>query len=140
MSDSLLLGNSLLENTVLGRGLKFPLKESVMHGDFEGVVGEDNVKQCVLDLLETRVGERLMNEDLGTTLSASLFEDPEAVVDAVPFSVITLLTENEPRIRDVRAEAYAQERTVYVDVSWTVRATGQRSNLVFPFYVDPVKE
>jgi phage baseplate assembly protein W len=132
------LANSLLEETVLGKGLKSPLQEDPATGDFARISGAENVKQCIKDLLATSIGERLMNEDAGADLQDLLFSDPDAVVDLAPRRVADAIRRYETRVKDVRVGAErVGDRQVDVEVSWTLRSTGTRDSLVYPFYVEP---
>lgn len=136
----MLLANSVVEQASLGRGLKSPLEEDPLTGDFKTLVGPDNVKQCIIDLILTRVGERVMNEDLGTELPSLIFETTDGVVDVLPLKVIDVIRRHEPRVTRVTAKAYVEElngsATVVLDLSWVVKATGRPDNLVYPFYTD----
>ncbi len=134
------LANTLIERAALGKGLKSPISIDPFTKDFETTEGADNVKQCVIDLITTRVGERVMNEDFGTHLPPLLFENIDGLIDILPVHVIEVLTRFEPRIFDVQARAvrYA-ETTINLQISWTVKATGRRDNLTYPFYTEPLE-
>lgn len=136
--DTLVLGNSLLEDGILGKGLKSPLVKSETTGDFETVSGDANVKQCINDLLELEFNERVMNEDMGVGLRSLLFEDTLAVIDLAPRRIVEAIGRYEPRVRNVRATGRQTGiRSAEIDVSWTLRSTGSRDSLVYPFYTEP---
>lgn len=136
------LANTALETNQLGRGWKSPLEADDGTGDFVAVSDDDNLKCCMLDLLSTRVGERVMNEDIGVSFSDQLFEDPEGAMEVLPVQAIDCLTRYEPRIYEVRADAsYSEEDgfggVVYVAITYRKRTTGRRDNLVWPVYMNP---
>jgi phage baseplate assembly protein W len=132
------LANSLIERAALGRGVKFPLTIDVGTNDFEMVEYEEAIKESLFWLISTRVGERVMNEDIGTLVSESLFSDIEAVADVLPFQLAEAIARHEPRVTDVKMKV---ERTALTElritITWVVRATGRRDSLVYPYYTEP---
>jgi phage baseplate assembly protein W len=132
---TLTLSNTLLDQQVLGIGLASPLVTDSYTKDFLGVSGEDNVTQCIEDLLGTRVGERVMNEDLGTLFPQALFENSTGLLKVLPVQAMQAITMFEPRVKNVKSSATIEGNVIYVDVSWTVKATGARGNYVYPFYL-----
>ena len=144
MAVTLRLANTLVQNQVLGKGLAFPMREDPTNGDFLGVAGADNVKQCIIDLITTRVGERLMNEDLGTEIADSVFESQQAVIDILPLRVREAINQFEPRVQSVTASAVPFSldnglRGVKLNVSWVLRSGGGRDSLVYPYYLEPAE-
>jgi len=137
---TLAFSNPLLEIEILGKGLKSPLEMNSYVGDFATVEGVDNVAQCIRDLIETRVGDRVMNEDYGTLPSDMLFESQEAIIDIVPFRIIEAIRRFEPRVANVTASATPfsvnDSHGVNILVQWYLRATGKQGNLVYPYYLD----
>ena len=131
------LANSLVARSVLGKGLLSPLEIDPGHLDFKRVEGAENVKACIIDLITTRVGERLMNEDIGTLLPDALFENREGILDILPIQLVEVITRFEPRVAQVQAIAKPFGETgVNVELSWVLRSTGRRENLVWPFYLN----
>lgn len=132
------LSNSLIDRDTLGKGISFPLTIDANTKDFVKVAYEENVKECIYWLISTRVGERIMNEDVGTLVNASIFEDMEVVADVVPFQIAEAIAKFEPRVENVRVKAEQTSLTeLRVTVIWTVRATGRVDNLVYPYYTQP---
>lgn len=135
------LANSLVERSVLGIGLASPLTPDDTIGDWQRLEGADNVKACIIDLISTRVGERLMFEDIGTTIPELVFESVEGVLDILPFQLVEVIKRYEPRVIRVActAEAFSTDKGdgVNAKLSWTLRSTGKRDNLVWPFYLEP---
>lgn len=131
------LANNLEDRPALGKGLRSPLWRDPATGGFQAANAEDNVKACIADLVNTEIGERLMNEDFGTIIPRALFESMQVAIDVLPVNIREAIVLYEPRVTDVRCSAVAQDETaVRVDVSWTVRATGRSGSLVFPYYLE----
>lgn len=134
------LANSIVNQSFLGKGLKSPLTVDPATKDFSKVQGSENIKQCVLDLIMTSVGERVMNEDIGASVNEMLFMDVVAVADILPVRIIETINRYEPRVTDVVATAeITGETQVDVHVSWKLKSTGSKDSLVYPFYVEPAQ-
>lgn len=135
---SITLSNALIQEAVLGIGLVSPLVTDPNTGDFLRCTEDDNVKFCIMDLLSTPIGTRLMNEDFGVAFPPLLFENIDGVVHAAPVLARNAIQRFEPRATNVQTSAQKIGiSTVQVSISWTVKATGSRDNLVFPFYLQP---
>jgi phage baseplate assembly protein W len=134
------LATSLVEIEVLGSGLKSPLIEDPATGDFVRVEGVDNVKDCIIGLIETRIGERVMNEDFGTLATEMLFEDQQSVIDVLPLRIIEAINIFEPRVAKVTARAQPFEnggtQGVVIQVTWTLLSTGMADSLTYPYYLE----
>lgn len=131
------LANSLVDRDTQGRGVHFPLTLDANTRDFKRVEHEENIKECIYWLIATRIGERVMAEDVGTLIMQSLFASIEGLEDTLPFQVTEAITLYEPRVEDIRAKA---ERTGLTELrlttTWVVRATGRRDSLVYPYFVE----
>ncbi len=137
----IILANSLLEVAVLGKGLKSPLQTDSGTGDFVRVDGSENVKMCILDLITTRIGERLMNEDIGTLTMDSLFESQQAVVDIVPHQIVDAIRRYETRVTRVSARGIPVGKdTVDINVEWVLRSSGRADGTVYPYYLNSNRE
>lgn len=128
--------------TFLGAGLLSPLREDPVTGDFQRVSGNDNVAQCVRDGILTALGERVMNEGLGTITRDMLFEESEVISDLLPPSIKDFVDRYEPRILLTSVTAKPVSATVdrvdfVVKVIYIVRATNTKKNLVVPFALTP---
>jgi phage baseplate assembly protein W len=100
---------------------------------------EEDVRQAVLIVLGTNLGERVMRPDFGAGLRALVFEPIAATTVAlVQHRVRDALVRCEPRIDvlDVRVRRRnAAESGLEVDIDYRVRATNTFYNLVYPFYL-----
>jgi len=101
--------------------------------------GSEDVRQSLWILLSTATGERVMVPEYGCALSPMVFENLSTTLltrlhDVVEHAILNW----EPRITVDRVVAEADPDVaglVRIDISYTIRATNARSNLVFPFYL-----
>ena len=134
----LTLANSLIDRDTLGSGVHFPLTIDPATRDFKKVAYEENVKECIFWLLAVRVGERVMNEDVGTLIQGGLFKNIEALQSVLPHQIADAIATYEPRVTNVKIQTERTGQTeLRITVTWTVRATGRRDNLVYPYFTDP---
>jgi Bacteriophage baseplate protein W len=125
----------------IGRGWRFPLLPDVT-GALGYVEGDANVEQSLRILLLTALGERVMRADFGTEAPRLVFApgSPQ-FLHLLETSVREALRDFEPRvdILDVTAELDAGDDThATVSLSYRVRRSNTRGNLVFPFYLGQV--
>lgn len=100
---------------------------------------EDDIAQAVRIILNTRRGERVMRPDFGCRLCDFAFESfSQSVKSEMIEEIKTALTLHEPRITDVEVEVEdpAPEGRVVLNISYVIRTTNNRYNLVFPFYIE----
>jgi phage baseplate assembly protein W len=127
----------------LGTGWRFPIIPD-RTGSLSYVDGDANVEQSLHILLMTELGERVMRSDFGTQAPRLVFS-PGSVqyLRLLENTVREAVRDWEPRIdlTQVLAEVDpVDEYKVTVSISYTVRRTNTRNNLVFPFYLGTVKE
>lgn len=129
-------GPDVASGLTYGRGLAWPLRVDPATGGLATVSGEANVLTCIRALLSTRVGERVMSEDVGIVLPDLLFENRQGVMDILPLRIIDCLNRFEPRIYRVQAKAVPFEPNgINCHVGWVLRSTGSPSNLTYPYYL-----
>lgn len=127
---------------VLGAGWHFPIARADPAGAAPLAMAADelSVRQSIEIILSTRKGERVMRPDFGCDLDRLLFAPNNGATQALAeFEVREALVAWEPRIEvlDVRARAGgASGEQLLIDVSYRVRSTDNRFNLVYPFYLD----
>lgn len=121
----------------LGRGWAFPFAL-----DTAGEVGlvelEEDIRQSVLIILQTRPGERAMRPDFGAGLHALAFEPISAATTAlVRHRVEQALIAWEPRIDEIAVNVSAEPALgrLNIEVRYRVRSTNTFYNLVYPFYL-----
>jgi phage baseplate assembly protein W len=84
---------------LFGRGLAFPPRLSA-DGRLAWSVGADNVREAIRVVLLTRLGERLLLGEFGTTLGDLLFEpNTLATRRLVREQIMVSLRQWEPRVR-----------------------------------------
>jgi phage baseplate assembly protein W len=124
----------------IGRGLAFPLgvdqsASIAMSSGVEVIEGSINM------VLMTAPGERLMRPEFGCRIWELLFEPINAnTLGLMDQAVRDALGRWEPRITvdDVRIKPDQHaESLVNIEIDYTIRATNDRRNLVYPFYVIP---
>ncbi|MEU4804576.1 GPW/gp25 family protein [Actinosynnema sp. NPDC023587] len=127
----------------IGRGWGFPLRVGATGGI--GMVERDpEIQQAIRLILGTAPGERPMRPEFGCGIHEHVFASADhATAGDIAREVRVALDRWEPRIEttDVVVAFDAVELgTLYIDVHYTVRATNDQRNLVFPFYTIPSEE
>ena len=127
-------------NTFIGRGIAFPMR--VDHtGAIAMVSGPEDIDRSIAMVISTARGERLMRPEFGCAIWDQLFEPiNENTLGLMAEAVRDALAQWEPRItvEDVSTEADpAADGTVRIAITYVVRATNDRRNLVYPFYTIP---
>ena len=132
---------------MLGTGWHFPI---VQEGRLAGAAAagtnlatasdELSVSQSIEIILSTSKGERVMRPDFGCNLNKLLFAPNSGATRALAaFEVGEALRAWEPRIEVLDVNVAAGGDTgeqLLIDVSYRVRSTDNRFNLVYPFYLD----
>ena len=127
-------------NTFIGRGIAFPMR--VDHtGSIAMVGGAEDIDRSIVMVLSTAKGERLMRPQFGCAIWDQLFEPINAnTLGYMAQAVRDAVSQWEPRVEleDVTtmADPSGQGR-VLIDITYRVRATNDRRNLVYPFYTIP---
>lgn len=122
----------------LGVGCHFPLKPD--DGQIKMAHHEDSIRQSIWMILSTSRGERVMRPDFGCDIHDLVFGvNSAAAAGAVAGAVEDALIEWESRIDVLAVNAFPDpERPNYllIEVSYQVRSTNSRYNLVYPFYLE----
>jgi phage baseplate assembly protein W len=121
-----------------GTGWAFPVRPD-LGGGLGYTTGDANIEQSLLLLLRTIQGERVMRPSFGTKARDLVFA-PGSVQNLrlLETTVSEAIRDFEPRViaEQVRAELDPRDETIaVVDVTYRVRQTNTRDNLVFPFYL-----
>jgi hypothetical protein len=127
----------------IGRGFAWPM--GVDHtGSLALTHGEEDLDRSIRIVLATAPGERVMRPQFGCKIWDLMFEPVTAnLMGAMKSSVKDALARWEPRVQvnEVRVLADDDDASlVRILVSYTVRATNDKRNLVYPFYVIPREE
>lgn len=127
-----------MANKFLGRGWSFPLRV-----DAGGRIGlseyESDIKEAIWLILSTGKGERVMRPDFGCGIHDYVFSVIDtSTVTLMENSVKEAITLWEPRVRLTGVKASTgsvSEGKIEISVDYEVRATNNRFNLVYPFYL-----
>jgi len=125
------------ERAFLGTGWAFPVRLDDT-GDVTLVSYDEDVRQAVILILETELGERAMRPTFGAGLHALAFEPLNTRTAALArHRVETALVQWEPRIDSitVNVAAVPREGRLDIDIRYRVRSTNTFYNLVYPFYL-----
>ena len=123
----------------LGRGWSFPPSFDAFTGTATLVTADDDIHQSLRILFETRPGERVMHPTFGCRIHDYLFDPMNAAtMRKMETAIAQAILFFEARITlneiDVHI-ANAEEGRLLIDLTYTIRQTNARSNVVFPFYI-----
>lgn len=125
---------------IVGRGISFPLRVD-QTGSIALTSGGDDIDSSMRVILCTAPGERLMRPEFGCRIWDLLFEPIDANTLGLMAEYVRLaLSQWEPRagVEDVTVTPRSgREGLVDIAITYTVQATNDRRNLVYPFYVIP---
>lgn len=132
-----------MANSFIGTGWSWPIALDTT-GGIEMVSGTADLEQAMYLILSTTPGERPMRPEFGCRLAQFVFAPGNATTAGLISSEVrSALTRWEPRaeVADVAVSTDPDDpSTLWIDITYTVRATNDRRNLVFPFYVIPEHE
>lgn len=124
--------------SLLGRGWAFPVRVNA-RGGIATAEGEDDIAQAVRLVLATAKGERVMRPGFGCGIHGQVFSAKSYMaLDRLSRRVAEALRDHEPRIEVDRVAVTddpADEARLRIEVSYRVRRTNARHNLVYPFYL-----
>jgi len=124
----------------VGAGWAFPLRTDVT-GSIALVDRERELEESIRLVLGTAPGERPMRPEFGCGIHDFVFAPADAeTAGRLAFEVRVALARWEPRIEvnDVVVSIDVEDRgLLYIDVHYSLAASNDPHNLVFPFYVIP---
>ena len=127
------------EPSYIGRGISFPLRFE--HGSMVMTTGTDDIDRGIRVVLSTAPGERVMRPAFGCRIWELLFEPVNAnTLGLMEEATREALSRWEPRIDviDVVARPHDDDAAlVGIAISYRVKVTNDRRNLVYPFYMIP---
>src|SRR5215207_7836908 len=127
----------------VGRGWAFPLGLD-LRGRVALTNGFESIERAIRLILQTARGERVMRPQFGSDLHKLVFAENNATTAGLAdYYVRTALARWEPRIDVEQVSvkwASADHGAMMIDISYTVKATNDRRNLVFPFYAIPQED
>jgi phage baseplate assembly protein W len=108
------------------------------------VGGPEDIDRSIAMVLSTAKGERLMRPEFGCAIWDQLFEPINAnTLGLMAQGVRDAIGQWEPRVEleDVATAAdESGQGKVLIDITYRIRATNDRRNLVYPFYTIPGEE
>lgn len=127
----------------VGRGWAFPVGLD-LRGRIALTNGFESIERAIRLILQTARGERVMRPQFGSDLHKLVFaENNPTTAGLADFYVRQALARWEPRIEveNVAVSRPDAERGALVlTISYRIKATNDRRNLVFPFYAIPEEE
>ena len=124
----------------IGRGILWPLRVD-QSGSIALGSGPDDINASIRMVIITAPGERVMRPQFGCRIWELLFEPINAnTLGLMSEAVRDAVSQWEPRVEleDVNVEPDPENAArVTIDLRYRVKATNDRRNLVFPFYVIP---
>ncbi|MGH8981963.1 MAG: GPW/gp25 family protein, partial [Acidimicrobiales bacterium] len=121
-------------------GLRFPLAVDA-RGSFASADAGESTDSSIRVVLSTAPGERVMRSGFGCKIWDLLFEPVNAnTLGLMTEAVRQALAQWEPRVdvEDVTVVPDAKDAAlVRIYVTYKMRSTNDRRNLVYPFYVIP---
>ena len=129
-----------LEKSFLGKGWSFPPTFDRKLGNVQMVTMEEDIKQSLEIYFSTKLGERIMRNDYGCFLHSQVFElANESLIQGLSKELERSINEFEPRILITEIRAIKTDSTdglIEINVAYEIRATNNRTNIVFPFYLN----
>lgn len=126
----------------IGRGFPFPLRIDE-RGSMTLVGGVEELERSMTVVISTSPGERPFRPRFGCRIWELMFEPiNEATMGLMEMYVEEALRMWEPRVDvdQILVEPADLEGAVTIAISYVVRATNDRRNLVYPFYTIPPEE
>ncbi len=129
-----------VETDFIGSTIAFPLGVDGT-GSIAMVSGHEAIERSLTMILSTAPGERVMRPEFGCAIWNLLF-DPvnDNTLGLMAQSVRQALAQWEPRIDVITVTAMPDSNDhslVTIEIDYQVKATNDRRNLVYPFYVIP---
>ena len=128
----------MAKNSIIGSGFSFPMEIDAQGGAAMSS-DDENIRQSMKLILGTAPGERLMRPTFGCAIHDIIFEpNTELTAARIEHEVKKSIVEFEPRVGDVEVTAKPDETEISrmnVTISYTIRRTNTKANLVYPFYL-----
>ncbi len=122
----------------LGTGWGFPPTFEIERKGVVMVSDAEDICQSLEILLNTRLGERVLQPGYGADLKDQVFEPMNAsMVAFIDDLVRTAIIYHEPRIRadDISVTPEQVGGVLRISIDYTIRGTNTRFNIVFPFFL-----
>lgn len=127
----------------IGRGIMWPMRVD-QSGSIALTAGADDLDSSMRIVLATAPGERVMRPRFGCAIWDLLFEPVNAnTMGLMAVAVREAIGQWEPRVEVLDVQIVPDVTTdgrVHIEIDYRVKATNDRRNLVYPFYVIPIEE
>ena len=128
---------------IIGSGIAFPLRVD-SHGGLALSHQDQDVEEAIAVIIGTARGERPMRPEFGCGIHDYVFETIDArAVGRFELEVRLALERWEPRIEVLSVDvdtSFAERGELLIEILYSLRATNDVRNLVYPFYVIPAEE
>ena len=128
---------------IIGSGLAFPLRVDA-HGGLALSHQDQDVEEAIAVIVGTAPGERPMRPEFGCGIHDYVFETIDSrAIGRIEYEVRLALERWEPRIEvlDVSVDSsFAERGELLIEILYSLQATNDMRNLVYPFYVIPAEE
>jgi hypothetical protein len=123
----------------IGKGWSFPPVFNKYSGEIAMSQGNNDIRESLEILLCTRPGERFLKPEYGCDLSEMNYDNMTLglrtrLTDRIRRSIVQF--ESRISMEDVNFESVKTEGIVYIHITYTIRSTNTRTNMVFPYYLD----
>jgi len=123
----------------LGTGWDFPPRFNQKRGVTYMTSDIDDIEKSLQIIVTTRRGERIMRPNFGCDLSDKVFENLNSTqINSIKKRIEEAILLYEPRIKVQKIGLDVQnilEGKLLIKVDYIVRATNNRRNIVFPYYL-----
>ena len=125
--------------THLGKGIKFPFRFYRRTGGTQESEGLDRIRESIVQILETRLGERLKRPVFGSKVKDLVFEQNDEVLKGLlRYHVVEAIKRWEKRVVVTEVVFDMPERTegvlVRMNISYRVMHGQTSENLVYQFF------
>lgn len=138
------MASEFLQDDFLGKGWSFPPAFNNALHTVEITEKDEDIQRSLQILLTTAVGERVMQPKYGCNMDEMVFESLDTSTKTIIKDKIrTAILYFEPRI-DVTSISMNStnelEGEILIEIEYIVRATNNRFNFVFPYYINEATE
>jgi len=128
------------KRSFLGRGWKFPPAFNKSRGNAEMVENDEDIREALHIILLSTKGERILQPEFGSDLKRHMFDNiNNTLVTQLKEDIRRAILFGEPRVvcESVEAQIDPENASLLLfRITYVVRSTNNRSNIVFPFYID----
>jgi len=122
---------------ITGKGCRFPNIFSKKTGGVAVRSGIEKVNQSIADILNTRIGERVLQPNYGSRIHELIFDiNDEAMHDLLRMRVMEAIENWEPRIVVENIKVIMNDDNIHqadIEISYVVKRSNLRGIYVYPF-------